>query len=258
MTVSPLNSAVLRTSLPVLFGYLPLGAAFGVLFSDLGYHWLYAAAMGLFIYAGAGQFLAVGLLANQAGLMEMAVATLLLNSRHVFYGLSLMNRMQNRGWRKWYQIFGLTDETYSLITATPVPKGINPGEFHFRITVTNQVYWLVGCTLGAWFGSQLEFSTDGIAFVLPALFMVLTIEQYKHLQDIRPFLAALAIGLGTLALISREHMLLIAILLSLSVLMMQYAARRRSTVIYSKAMSAEAVSSNKESSESMTSEEGSK
>jgi 4-azaleucine resistance transporter AzlC len=258
MTVSPLNSAVLRTSLPVLFGYLPLGAAFGVLFSDLGYHWLYAAAMGLFIYAGAGQFLAVGLLANQAGLMEMAVATLLLNSRHVFYGLSLMNRMQNRGWRKWYQIFGLTDETYSLITATPVPKGINPGEFHFSITAINQFYWLVGCTLGAWLGSQLEFSTDGIAFVLPALFMVLTIEQYKHLQDIRPFLAALAIGLGTLALISREHMLLIAILLSLSVLMMQYAARRRSNVISSKAMSAEAVSSNKESSEGMTSEEDSK
>ena len=225
MTVSPLNAAVLRTSLPVLFGYLPLGAAFGVLFSDLGYHWLYAVAMGVFIYAGAGQFLAVGLLANQAGLIEMAIATLLLNSRHVFYGLSLMNRMHNRGWRKWYQIFGLTDETYSLITATPVPTNMNPGEFHFRLTVMNQIYWLIGCATGAWLGSNLEFSTDGIAFVLPALFMVLTIEQYKHLKDIRPFLTALVIGLGTIALISREHMLLIAILLSLSVLMMQYASR---------------------------------
>lgn len=227
MTVSPLNTAVLRTSLPVLFGYLPLGAAFGVLFSDLGYHWLYAAAMGLFIYAGAGQFLAVGLLANQAGLMEMAVATLLINSRHVFYGLSLMSRMHNRGWRKWYQIFGLTDETYSLITASPIPKGIDAGQFHLRITAVNQVYWLIGCTLGAWLGSLLEFSTDGIAFVLPALFMVLTIEQYKHLQDFRPFLAAFVIGIGTLALISREHMLLIAILLSLSALMMQYASRNK-------------------------------
>jgi 4-azaleucine resistance transporter AzlC len=224
MTVSPLNAAVLRTSLPVLFGYLPLGAAFGVLFSDLGYHWLYAVAMGIFIYAGAGQFLAVGLIANQAGLTEMAIATLLLNSRHIFYGLSLMNSMHNSGWRKWYQIFGLTDETYSLITSTPVPKGIDAGQFHFRITAINQLYWVVGCALGAWLGSQLEFSTDGIAFVLPALFMVLTIEQYKHLRDIRPFLAALFIGLGTIAFISREHMLLVAILLSLSVLMMQYAS----------------------------------
>ena len=230
MTTSPLNAAVLRSSLPVLFGYLPLGAAFGVLFSDLGYHWLYAAAMGLFIYAGAGQFLAVGLLANHAGLMEMAIATFLLNSRHIFYGLSLMNRIHNRGWRKWYQIFGLTDETYSLITATPIPKGIDPGQFHFRITLANQIYWLLGCSLGAWFGSQLEFSTDGIAFVLPALFMVLTIEQYKHLRDARPFLVALVIGIGTLALLSREHMLLIAILLSLSVLMMQYASKNRSSL----------------------------
>lgn len=228
MTLSPLNAAVLRTSLPVLFGYLPLGAAFGVLFSDLGYHWLYAMAMGLFIYAGAGQFLAVGLLANQAGLMEMAIATLLINSRHVFYGLSLMSQMHNKGWRKWYQVFGLTDETFSLITATKVPAGIRPGQFHLRITAINHLYWLIGCTLGAWLGSQLEFSTEGIAFVLPALFMVLTIEQYKHLRDIRPFLVALIIGLGTLAFISREHMLLIAILLSLSLLMMQYATRNQS------------------------------
>lgn len=228
MTVSPLNAAVLRTSLPVLFGYLPLGAAFGVLFSDLGYHWLYAVAMGIFIYAGAGQFLAVGLIANQAGLTEMAIATLLLNSRHVFYGLSLMNRMHNKGWRKWYQVFGLTDETYSLITATPIPNGINPGQFHLRLTLINQLYWIMGCAIGAWLGSNLEFSTDGIAFVLPALFMVLTIEQYKHLRDIRPFLLALTIGVGTLALLSREHMLLIAILLSLSVLMMQYATRNNS------------------------------
>lgn len=226
--LSPLNALVVRASLPVMFGYLPLGAAFGVLFSELGYHWLYASAMGLFIYAGAGQFLAVGLLANSATLMEMAIATLLLNSRHVFYGLSVMSHMNSKGWRRLYQIFGLTDETYSLVTSTQVPDGIDRSQFQLRVTAINQFYWVLGCTVGAWLGSQLEFSTDGIAFVLPALFMVLTIEQFKHLKDVRPFLVALVIGVGTLALISREHMLLIAILLSLSVLMMQYAARARS------------------------------
>jgi len=227
-SLSPLNALVVRASLPVMFGYLPLGAAFGVLFSELGYHWLWASAMGLFIYAGAGQFLAVGLLANSATLMEMAIATLLLNSRHVFYGLSVMSHMDAKGWRRFYQIFGLTDETYSLVTSTQVPDGINRSQFQLRITAINQCYWVVGCSIGAWLGSQLEFSTDGIAFVLPALFMVLTIEQFKHLKDIRPFLLALAIGVGTLVLISRDHMLLIAILLSLSVLMMQYAARAHS------------------------------
>ena len=226
--LSPLNALVVRSSLPVMFGYLPLGAAFGVLFSELGYHWLYATAMSVFIFAGAAQFLVVGLLANQASLTEMAVAILLLNSRHIFYGLSIMNHVNNTGWRRLYQIFGLTDETFSLITSTALPKGIDAAQFQIRITAVNQCYWIIGSTLGAWLGSQLAFSTDGIAFVLPALFMVLTIEQFKHLKDVRPFLVALLIGVGTLVLLSREHMLLIAILLSLSVLMMQYAARARS------------------------------
>ena len=226
--LSPLNALVLRSSLPVMFGYLPLGAAFGVLFSELGYHWLWATAMSVFIFAGAAQFLVVGLLANQASLTEMAVAILLLNSRHIFYGLSVMSHVKNTGWRRLYQIFGLTDETFSLITSTVLPKGINPAQFQIRITAINQCYWILGSTIGAWLGSQLSFSTDGIAFVLPALFMVLTIEQFKHLKDIRPFLVALVIGVGTLVFISREHMLLIAILLSLSVLIMQYAVRARS------------------------------
>ncbi|GGY55746.1 branched-chain amino acid ABC transporter permease [Bacterioplanes sanyensis] len=219
------NQLALRTSLPVLFGYLPLGAAFGVLFAELGHHWLYATAMGLFIYAGAGQFLAVGLLANQAALTEMVIATLLLNARHLFYGLSLLNRIRSRGWRRWYQIFSLTDETYSLLSSTRAPQGIDEGQLQLRIAAFNQIYWVLGCTLGAFIGSQVSFSTAGIEFVLPALFMVLAIEQYHSIREPWPFWLALSIGLGTLLLISREHMLLIAILLSLCVLLLQRAGR---------------------------------
>ncbi len=222
MSLSPLNALILRTSLPVMFGYIPLGAAFGVLFSALDYHWLWASVMAIFIYAGAAQFLAVGLLANQAGLMEIAVATLLLNSRHLFYGLTLVSQQDHRGWRRLYQIFSLTDETYSLLVATDLPAGTDRGRFRLRLSALHQFYWVCGCTLGAWAGSRLSFNTDGIAFVLPALFMVLATEQYRHLRDWRPFAAALLIGLGTLLLISREHMLLIAILLSLSVLILLF------------------------------------
>lgn len=219
--MSTLNGFVFRTSLPVLFGYLALGGAFGVLFSELNYHWLYATAMGLFIYAGAGQFLAVGLLANNAGLLEMAIATFLINSRHLFYGLSLMSTMTSRGVAKLYQIFALTDETYSLISSTAVPKTLDKQAFQLRLSALNQFYWVIGCTLGAWFGSQISFSTAGIEFVLPALFVVLTIEQYKHVKQAWPFVMALVIGLATLLLISPEHMLLIAIILSLCVLLLQ-------------------------------------
>ncbi|WP_430460431.1 AzlC family ABC transporter permease [Thalassolituus sp. LLYu03] len=220
-----LNALVLRTSLPVLFGYVPLGAAFGVLFAELGYHWSFATLMSLTVYAGAAQFLAVGLLANHAGLMEIAVATFLLNARHIFYGLSAMSQLQSKGVRRLYQIFSLTDETYSLLTSTRLPDGVSKAGFQLRLAAVHQIYWVAGSTLGAWLGSQLSFPTDGIAFVLPALFMVLTIEQYKHLRDVRPFIAALVIGLGTLLLISRDQVLLIAILMSLSVLLLQYAAR---------------------------------
>ena len=230
MTLSPVNKLVLQTSLPVMFGYIPLGAAFGVLFSGLDYHWLWATAMALFIYAGAAQFLAVGLLAGHAGLTEIALATLLLNSRHLFYGLALTGQQDHRGWRRLYQIFSLTDETFSLLVSTPLPATVERGTFRLRLSALHQLYWVIGCTAGAWAGSRLSFNTDGIAFVLPALFMVLAIEQYRHLRDWRPFAAALVIGLATLCFISRDHMLLIAILLSLSLLLLQYAVRRPAAV----------------------------
>lgn len=221
--LAPVNALALRASFPVLSGYLPLGATFGVLFSDLGYHWLYATAMGLFIFAGAGQFLAVGLLASQASLLEMALATLLLNSRHIFYGLSVLPNMRSRGWRRWYQVFGLTDETYSLVTSTHLPEGVDRMQFQVRVTALNHLYWIMGCSLGAWLGSTLSFNSDGIAFVLPALFVVLCIEQYKHVSDLKPFIVAGLIGLGTLLWISREHMLLIALALCVALLLTHYA-----------------------------------
>lgn len=226
MQSETVNAVALRASLPVLFGYLPLGMAFGVLFSDLGYHWIFATLMGLFVYAGAGQFLAVGLLANHAALMEIAVTTFLLNSRHLFYGISLVGRLRNRSWRRLYQIFGLTDETYSLLTSTQLPEGLDEAAFQFRVTLFNQLYWILGCTLGAWLGGQINFSTAGIEFVLPALFMVLVIEQYRHIRHPAPFVLATVMGMLTLLLISRDQMLLISIALSLSALLLYKGGQR--------------------------------
>lgn len=220
------NRFVFQASLPVMFGYIPLGMAFGVLFSDLGYHWIFATLMGVFIFAGAGQFLAVGLLANSAGLMEMFITIFLLNSRHMFYGISLVGKIPNKGAKRLYQIFGLTDETYSMLTSTRLPEWVDPAEFQFKVTLFNQIYWVIGCTLGAWLGGQITFSTAGIEFVLPALFMVLTLEQYKNLEKPAPFLLALVIGIVTLLFISRDQMLLISILLSMSVLLMIHAGKR--------------------------------
>jgi 4-azaleucine resistance transporter AzlC len=226
-----MKQAILRNvaplTLPVLFGYVPMGMAFGVLFVELGYAWYFSTIMAMLIFAGAAQFMAVGLLAAGAGMTEVLVTTLLLNSRHMFYGLSLLQEFKVKGWRRWYLIFGLTDETYSLLTSLK-PKDheiIDPdtqSEKQLYITFLNHGYWIIGCTLGAVLGQAIQIDTQGLDFILTALFMVLVIEQYKTVQQIFPFVIALAAGIVTLMLAAPENMLLISLSLSLVLLLFRY------------------------------------
>ena len=219
MTAQVLKSAFSRT-LPVMFGYVPMGMAFGVLFSELGYPWFFATLMGVVIFAGAAQFMAVGLLAAGAGLIEVAVTTLLLNSRHVFYGLSLLQDFKVKGWRRWYLIFGLTDETYSLLTSMKGEKK-DLSELQLSITALNQSYWVAGCTIGVLIGEAIQFDTTGLEFTLTALFMVLVIEQYKTVQKLFPFLIALISGLVALTVANASNMLLVSLSLALALLLMK-------------------------------------
>lgn len=208
-----------KTTIPVLLGYIPLGMAFGFLLDGAGYHWIYAFLMSLFVYAGSGQFLAVALLAAGAGLTEFAVATLLLNLRHAFYGLSLLEKFSGIGKFRPYLIFALTDETYALLTTTDVPQGSSKSSFYFYIAALDHLYWITGSVLGAVLGSVLELNLEGMSFVLTALFVVLTIEQYFNSRARFPFIAAM--GAGTLSLIffSPDNMLLASIILGTFILM---------------------------------------
>lgn len=220
--VSDWRDAMLQT-VPVMFGYLPLGAAFGILFMQLDHPWWGALLMSLFIYAGAGQFLAVTLLANHAGLLEIAVATFMLNSRHLFYGLSLLKRFQGAGWRKPYLIFALTDETYSLLTSqrhTTLDR--HDHACAWRISALNQLWWVLGTLAGALAGATLEFDSRGIEFALTALFIVLTLEQARRLRKALPFLVALVVGLGAIVLLPDRHLLLGAIGTASLVLLAHY------------------------------------
>ena len=215
---------LLSITLPVALGYVPLGMAFGVLFvSQLDYAWYMASAMGLFIFAGSAQFLSVGLIANNAGLLEVGVAIFLLNARHIFYGISLISDLRLRGWRRWYLIFALTDESYSLITA--LPKEHRSQQQMWQIAMLNQSYWVIGCTLGALLGEGVDIPTESLAFVLPALFIVLCIEQYRVVRA--PGLMLAAASLATLAFwLWSEQMLILSIALALSLLLMTYRSGR--------------------------------
>lgn len=224
-----MNKTIFRLTLPILFGYLPLGMAFGVLFAtQLEYAWWIAPLMGLVIYAGSGQILAVSLLAAHAGLVEVAVAMFVLNARHLFYGLSLLGQFRGAGWRKGYLIFGLTDETYSLLTSRPrSPDRQHEQDMDFRITAFNQVYWVVGCAAGGLLGELVAFNSTGIEFALVALFIVLTIEQIKALGDGFPLWAgAFAAGIAML-LVPASHQLITAITIVTAVLLLHYRKHRQ-------------------------------
>lgn len=231
--MSPFYSyrAAFRLSLPVLFGYLPLGAAFGVVFSSqLEYAWWIAPLMGLFIYAGAGQLLAVGLLLSMSGLIEVFLAMFLLNSRHLFYGLSLLQAYKGAGWRKPYLIFGLTDETYSLLTTrTRSPDQQKEQLLDFRVTLLNHLYWICGCAIGAALGEAQLFNATGIEFALVSLFILLSLEQYRTLHTRFPLLAGAGAGALSLMLLPASQQLLGALVLICLALLWQYRMTRRRT-----------------------------
>tara|TARA_B100000959_G_C14923931_1_gene600722 strand:- start:388 stop:1062 length:675 start_codon:yes stop_codon:yes gene_type:complete len=218
---------ILKETTPIMFGYVPMGMTFGLLFQDLGYPWYFATLMGLFIFAGAAQFMAIGLLSTGAGLTEVFISTFMLNSRHIFYGLSILDKYGKWGLRKLYLIFGLTDETYSLVTTIKIPNKVNEQDYYFFITMFNQAYWVLGCTLGVLIGGVVEFNTQGMDFALTALFIVLVIEQWKNIRDILPFVIATLSSIFVLYFF-KDQMLIGSILLSLSILLIIRAIKNKS------------------------------
>jgi len=206
--------ASLKASLPVFFGYLSIGFAFGFLLVKAGFHWGLAPLMCITIYAGAAQYMAIGLLASSKTPLEMGIAIFFVNARHIVYGLSLLDRFKDFKKFKKYIIFGLTDETYALLTSVHPPKGIKTENFDFWIALFNQSYWILGSTIGALLGTIVPFDAPGLDFALTALFVVLTIEQIKSIKRIAPFIipVALIIFLNILGL--TKDILILTIVLS--------------------------------------------
>jgi 4-azaleucine resistance transporter AzlC len=183
----PLSIASLTT--PVAMGYIPLGAVFGFLFVQAGGAAWLAVASSLLVYAGAAQFMMVPMLAAGLPVGTIALATLVLNLRHVFYGLSLLNNMPAGRWQRWYGIFALTDESYSVLTALPGP--VRPRRMAL-VCALNQGWWVLGTVLGVILGARVRLGLTGLDFALAALFAVLAVEQWRARRDLVPVWTALA------------------------------------------------------------------
>ena len=213
-----------KVSVPVMMGYGVLGFAFGLLLVSFDYPWYLAPLMSLFIYAGALQFVAISFFNAKAGFVDIAIATWFINIRQSFYGLSLLKRFKKTGKLKPYLIFGLTDETYALLTTIKDDEQLNKKWYYFFLTVFNQFYWFIGSTLGAIVGSNIKFNTAGLEFSLTALFVVLCIEQYKNLQNIVPFIIGAIASIFALFTVPSDKMLIVSILLAL---LLMFTFRRR-------------------------------
>ena len=170
-------------TIPVLTGYLFIGIAFGVLFAEKGYSFLWAGLMSLLVYAGSGQYLATNFFVPGFSLLQVMFLTLMVNVRHIFYGISLLEKFNKLGKKRWYLIFGLTDETYSLLCTTKIPKDVEEGKFLLAISLLNQSYWVAGSILGAIAGSFIPINSKGIDFAMTALFVVIFVEQWMEKKN---------------------------------------------------------------------------
>lgn len=195
-------------TLPVMAGYLFLGTGFGMLLHSKGYSILCAAAMSIFIYAGSMQYLAVSLLTGSAGLLTAALTTVVVNARHLFYGISMVDVYKGAGRKKPYMIFSLTDETYSLVSRNQIPEGISRHSYCFLVSLFDHIYWVAGSVLGSLTGALLPINYEGIEFALTALFVTIYVEQWLSTKDHRPAIIGVAATVLCLLIFGRDVFLI--------------------------------------------------
>lgn len=195
-------------TLPVLTGYLFIGIAFGVMFADKGYNFIWAGVMSLLVYAGSGQYLAVNFFDPSVSLLQVVFLTFMVNIRHIFYGLSLLDKFKVSGKKKPYMIFSLTDETYSLYFLTKTPPNVDEGKFLFAIALLDQSYWILGSIIGAVAGALIPFDSTGIDFAMTALFIVIFVEQWLEKKNRFPAVVGVVTTIISLLVFGQDNFVL--------------------------------------------------
>ena len=199
-------------SIPVMAGYIVLGIGFGILLRAAGYGVLWAFAMSAFIYAGSMQYVGVELIAGGAGVLTTALTTLMVNARHLFYSISMIDRYKDSGKYKPYLIFALTDETYSLLCDGKTPEGENADLYRFLVSFFDHCYWIIGSVIGSLLGAVLPFSTEGIEFAMTALFLASFTQQWIDNKDHVPAITGIVSTLLCLLIFGPDRFLIPAML----------------------------------------------
>lgn len=219
MNKTVIKKAFLDT-VPVMTGYVFLGFGFGIVMHQSGYGGLWPIAMSLFIYAGSMQYMAVSLLTGGASLLTTALTTLVVNARHLFYGISMVDAYKGSGRKKPYMIFALTDETYSLVSQTQLPEEIPFHSYSLLVSFFDQCWWVGGTALGALAGDLLPLNFEGIEFVLTALFVTIFVEQWLITKNHFPAVVGLAATALCLLVFGKDVFLIPSMCLISAILVM--------------------------------------
>lgn len=209
----------LKTSLPVMFTYVFLGIAFGIMLNEAGYGYIWSAASSIIIYTGAFQMAMVGFLKAQAALSSILVTAFALGSRHFFYGISFIEDFKKMGKRFPYMMFSLTDETYALYCGTEVPEGLQVDKVRFCIAFLCQSYWVAGSIIGGIIGSVIPFDFAGIDFTMTALFITVLVNQWLETKDHRASITGIAASIVCLLVFGKSNFMLPALIISTLILL---------------------------------------
>lgn len=210
--------AVVQT-VPVFFGYLVLGIAFGIMLEQAGYNVLWSVLCSVLIYAGSAQYLLVGLLQSGASVLTTASLTFLLNSRHIFYGFSFLDSFRKLGKKGVYMIFSLTDETYSVLCSMQPPDGVDRKKAMFLVALLDHLYWIFGSAVGALLGQAIPLDFTGIDFSMTALFVVIFLDQWKSYRSHLPAIIGLISSAVFLVLLGPDGFLLPSLIVTVAALM---------------------------------------
>ncbi len=217
-TILPALRAAFPKTIPIFAGFWFLGLTYGIYMHTAGFSFWYPMLMSLTIFAGSVEFVAVNLLLGAFNPVQAFVMALMINARHLFYGISMLDRYNGTGWKKFYLIFGMCDESFSINYTAEIPPDVDRGWFMFFVTLLNHLYWFTGATLGGIFGSLIQFNTEGLEFVVTAMFVVIFLEQWLKEQRHTSSLLGLALSLLCLLAFGAERFIIPAMLAILGVL----------------------------------------
>ena len=210
--------AAFPNTIPILAGFLFLGIAYGIYMNQSGFKFYYPMFMSFIIFAGSVEFATVSWLLGSFDPVNIFFLTLMINARHLFYGLSMLEKYNIPGWKKLYLIYGMCDESFSINATVDVPKDIDKGLFMFFVTMLNQIYWVAGATIGGIFGSFIPFDTKGLEFVMTALFVVIFLENWLKEKDHSASVIGLFISFICLMIFKVTNFIIPSMIIILSIL----------------------------------------